>query len=30
MTRFAILLPLLPEPAGQPQASTVRPGRVST
>ena len=30
MTRFAILLPLLPEPAGQPQASPVRPGRVST
>jgi two-component system OmpR family sensor kinase len=30
MTRFAILLPLLPKPAGQPQASTVRPGRVST
>jgi two-component system, OmpR family, sensor kinase len=30
MTRFAILLRLLPEPAGQPQASPVRPGRVST
>jgi two-component system, OmpR family, sensor kinase len=30
MTRFAILLPLLPEPAGQPQASPIRPGRVST
>jgi two-component system OmpR family sensor kinase len=30
MTRFAILLPLLPEPAGQPQTSPVRPGRVST
>ncbi len=30
MTRFAIFLPLLSEPAGQPQASPVRPGRVST
>jgi two-component system OmpR family sensor kinase len=30
MTRFAILLPLLPEPAGLPQASPIRPGRVST
>jgi two-component system, OmpR family, sensor kinase len=30
MTRFAILLPLVPEPAGQPEASTARPGRVST
>ena len=30
MTRFAILLPLVPEPAGQPQPSPVRPGRVST
>ncbi len=30
MTRFAILLPVLPEPAGQPQAPPARPGRVST
>ena len=30
MTRFAILLPLVPEPAGQPQPPTVRPGRIST